>query len=153
MFCTKCGKELINPGRFCTGCGAPLDAPAPAQQPVQQPMQQPVPQAAPTGTLYEGVATWNQGGIMYSSCFLVITAHMVSIYKHKRAYEKNQTIATIPTVMLQNVSMSGNMNGPYITVKLTDGKTINFRYLFRMDEIHRALYMAGKSKNPQWFQQ
>ena len=40
-----------------------------------------------------------------------------------------------------------------ITVKLTDGKTINFRYLFRMDEIHRALYMAGKSKNPQWFQQ
>ena len=149
MFCTKCGKELINPGRFCTGCGAPLDAPAPMLQPQQQPVQQ----AAPTGTLYEGVATWNQGGFMYSSCYLVITADMVSIYKNKRTFEKNQTLATIPTVMLQNVSMSGNMNGPYITVKLTDGKIINFRYLFRMDEIHRALYMAGRSKNPQWFQQ
>ena len=149
MFCTKCGKELINPGRFCTGCGAPLAAPAPLQQPQQPPVQQ----AAPTGTLYEGVATWNQGGFMYSSCYLVITADMVSIYKNKRTFEKNQTLATIPTVMLQNVSMSGNMNGPYITVKLTDGKIINFRYLFRMDEIHRALYMAGRSKNPQWFQQ
>ena len=89
MFCTKCGKELINPGRFCTGCGAPLDAPAPMQQPQQQPVQQ----AAPTGTLYEGVATWNQGGFMYSSCYLVITADMVSIYKNKRTFEKNLALS------------------------------------------------------------
>ena len=41
MFCTKCGKEITEPGRFCTSCGAPLDAPAPAQQPVQQTSAQP----------------------------------------------------------------------------------------------------------------
>ena len=39
MFCEKCGREIMNGARFCTGCGAP--APVVQQQPVQQqPVQQ-----------------------------------------------------------------------------------------------------------------
>ena len=147
MFCTKCGKEITEPGRFCTSCGAPLDAPAPAQQPVQQPVQQ----TAPNSVLYEGASSWNQGGFMYSACYMIITTEQISIFKNKRARDKNQPLATIPTAMLQRIDMGGNVNGPYITCTLTDGKIVNFRYLFRMDDIHRALYTAGKTKNPQWF--
>ena len=92
MFCTKCGKEITEPGRFCTSCGAPLGAPAPAQQPVQQPVQQP----APNGVLYEGASSWNQGGFMYSACYMIITTEQITIFKNKRARDKNQPLATIP---------------------------------------------------------
>lgn len=39
MFCTKCGKELKDGSKFCTGCGAALDqapAPTPAHAPAPQ---------------------------------------------------------------------------------------------------------------------
>lgn len=41
MFCTKCGKELKDGSRFCTGCGAALDqAPAPTPTPAPAPVLQ-----------------------------------------------------------------------------------------------------------------
>ncbi len=42
MFCTKCGNEIKEGGRFCTKCGAP----APVIQQAQEP--EPIPQAATT---------------------------------------------------------------------------------------------------------
>lgn len=57
MFCTKCGKQLPDGTKFCTGCGASLAgenaAPAPQQEPISQapqfqqpaPQQEPIPQA------------------------------------------------------------------------------------------------------------
>jgi len=34
MFCTKCGTQINEGAKFCTGCGAPCSAPAPAAVPV-----------------------------------------------------------------------------------------------------------------------
>lgn len=53
MFCTKCGKELKDGARFCTGCGAALDgapAPAPTPTPTPAPAPTPTPTPAPTPT-------------------------------------------------------------------------------------------------------
>lgn len=52
MFCTKCGKELKDGSRFCTGCGAalggaPTPAPAPAPTPVPTPPPAPTPVPPP----------------------------------------------------------------------------------------------------------
>lgn len=45
MFCTNCGKEIIDTARFCNFCGAPVkNAAVPPVQPVQQPIY---PQPAP----------------------------------------------------------------------------------------------------------
>lgn len=45
MFCTKCGKEIKEGQKFCTGCGAPVQAVKPPQAPtapaLEQPAQQP----------------------------------------------------------------------------------------------------------------
>lgn len=56
MFCTTCGKEIINTARFCNYCGNPVHniAPAPAPAPVQapeQPYSVPAPETIPQSQL------------------------------------------------------------------------------------------------------
>lgn len=50
MFCTKCGSQLADDAKFCTGCGAPVEPAAPAAAPVEPvaaPAAAPVEPAAP----------------------------------------------------------------------------------------------------------
>lgn len=46
MFCTSCGKEIINTARFCNYCGKPVlnIAPTPISAPIPDPFTTPVPE-------------------------------------------------------------------------------------------------------------
>ncbi len=141
MFCTKCGKELINPGKFCVACGAPLTA-QPAQAPVN-----------PNTVLYDGNCMWTTGGVFYSNCYMTVTYEKIMLFKNKRAKERGeQPMVTIFCNTIRAIRMTGNMQGPYMILTMTDGKSLNFRYLFAMQEIHNACQRAARFHNPQWFQ-
>lgn len=49
MFCTKCGTQLADGSKFCTGCGASLSTPEPAAAPAQAPAPQITYEAAAAG--------------------------------------------------------------------------------------------------------
>ena len=68
MFCQKCGKQLPDGAKFCTGCGQPVEQSAggPAteelgQEPVQQPVQGPAGQPGEGG----GIPTVGVGATVY----------------------------------------------------------------------------------------
>ena len=97
MFCTKCGKELINPGKFCVACGAPLTA-LPAQAPVN-----------PNTVLYDGNCMWTTGGVFYSNCYMTVTYEKIMLFKNKRAKERGeQPMVTIFCNTIRAIRMTGN---------------------------------------------
>lgn len=154
MFCTKCGKELVNPGRFCNFCGAPLQnvqAAAPQQpMPQQQAPQQPI---RPDTVLYQGVSSWNRGGVIYQGCYVIVTYEKMTVYRNQRSVKKGeQPLVVIFCNTIREIRMTGNFNGPYMILTMADGKSLNFRYLLRLADLHTACQTAARFHNPQWFQ-
>jgi hypothetical protein len=100
-----------------------------------------------------GNCMWTTGGVFYNSCYMTVTYEKITLFKNKRAKDRGeQPMVTIFCNTIRAIRMSGNMQGPYMILTMTDGKSLNFRYLFAMQEIHNACQKAARSHNPQWFQ-
>ncbi len=113
MFCTSCGKEIINTARFCNYCGKPVQNFAPtASSPISSPISSPVsaPYSAPVPeTNAERYASEDvlSGGIGSLTQNTEEPADGVSVFPKPEASEPSmpETNSTIPDTSAANADI------------------------------------------------
>lgn len=96
MRCNACGNENADDMKFCTNCGAPMEAPAPAAQQPDAPRSMPIPQQAPAKQRNRFAIPIAIAAIVIVAAIVVLAVVLLMPAKDEPSPAPDATVATQP---------------------------------------------------------